>query len=371
MKIMNSLKQLVARCTIIALCATLLTASCDNKENIEPEDCNVYVAGDVNGAATLWKNGVAHNLTDGTRMAKAHSVFVSGRDVYVVGYEASGQEYIKEGVVSTYTSNRNVAKLWKNGVAQNLTDGTYDAEAYSVFVSGSNVYVAGFEASGQEYQLYGKHNHSVAKLWKNGVAQNFNDGTYSAWAISVFVSGSDVYVAGEDDTGGFAVLWKNGVKQNLADVIFPGTWVSPVFVSGKDVYVAGHETDWTGGNNVVAVLWKNGVKQNLTEITNTSATSVFVLGSDVYVAGTVGKFINAKHVTNAVLWKNGVMQNLTGITFLDTWAHSVFVSGKDVYVLGEEFAPFTGTVVILWKNGVRQNLTDESTFARAYSVFVK
>jgi S-adenosylhomocysteine hydrolase len=64
----------------------------------------VYVAGRDGNVATLWKNGVAQNLANG---AVANSVFVSGNDVYVVGYEDGG--------------NGSVAKLWKNGVAQNLT----------------------------------------------------------------------------------------------------------------------------------------------------------------------------------------------------------------------------------------------------------
>ena len=48
---------------------------------------------------------------------------VAGKgDVYVAGYEYSFQ------------AGSQVAKLWKNGVAQNLSDGTRYAMAYSVFV---------------------------------------------------------------------------------------------------------------------------------------------------------------------------------------------------------------------------------------------
>jgi len=51
-------------------------------------------------------------------------------DVYVVGYEEDEEEY------------RNVT-LWKNGVAQRLTDGKKYASAKSVFVSRTDVYVVG------------------------------------------------------------------------------------------------------------------------------------------------------------------------------------------------------------------------------------
>ncbi|HJS56147.1 MAG TPA: hypothetical protein VJ765_16460, partial [Chitinophagaceae bacterium] len=65
-------------------------------------------------------------------------------------------------------SGKIVAKLWKNGVSQNLSNGQYDAVARSVFVFGTDVYVAGWEIN--------TSGNSVAKLWKNGVAQNLSDG---------------------------------------------------------------------------------------------------------------------------------------------------------------------------------------------------
>src|SRR5690606_40993789 len=45
-------------------------------------------------------------------------------ETYVVGYEGNG--------------SNEVAKLWKNGVAQNLTDGSNNAVAKSVYVSGKD-----------------------------------------------------------------------------------------------------------------------------------------------------------------------------------------------------------------------------------------
>jgi hypothetical protein len=48
-------------------------------------------------------------------------VYVSGTDVYVAGDEYSG--------------TKSVAKFWKNGVATSLTNGSNDAFAYSIFVN--------------------------------------------------------------------------------------------------------------------------------------------------------------------------------------------------------------------------------------------
>ena len=73
----------------------------------------------------------------------------------------------------------NVIKLWKNGVAQNLTDESNSVSIRSVFVAGNDVYVAGHESNEEK---------TIAKLWKNGRAQNYTDGTNHAGDYSVYVS---------------------------------------------------------------------------------------------------------------------------------------------------------------------------------------
>jgi hypothetical protein len=170
----------------------------------------VYIAGDVDGEnlATLWKNGVATFLRDSINYTTANSVFVLGSDVYVAG------------------TMGNVATVWKNGVATSLTDAASPpSSAHSIFVSGSDVYVAGEETSTGPDPVWNIT--SIAKVWKNGVATSLTDGTYNAWASSVFVSGSDVYVAGTD--GRVAILWKNGVATALSSVY--GTTANSVFVT--------------------------------------------------------------------------------------------------------------------------------------------
>jgi len=338
-----------------------------------PEPGDVYVAGyEANGqeynvneyrvehryVAMLWKNGAAKNLTDGKYDASAESIYVSGNDVYVVGYEASGQKYTTwYGTVE----NRFVAKLWKNGEAQNLTDGTRDAYARSVFVSNGDVYVAGWERSGQEYKdndIIGTERRYVAKLWKNGVAQNLTDGTHDARAASVFVSGNDVYVAGSENSVN-AILWKNGEAEILFSSFY-GAVATSVFVAGDNVYVAGVREAYSsvGAGSTInsGKLFTNGAEQNLNI---NSPNSVYVSGDDVYVVGTAqfqGTPVGTK------LWKNGVEQYLADIGF---GAYSVYVTDKDVYVAGRD-----QRAAMLSKNDVSQNLTDGTFYASANSVFV-
>jgi hypothetical protein len=303
---------------------------------------------------------------------QANSVFVSNSDVYVAGFEIFDQ----------YRPSIFHAVLWKNGVKHFRSDvpftefasvfvadsnvcvtglishpessvllrindnALYYSDSYrflyvtSIFVSGGDVYITG---SASKYILengsYTEETTQKAILWENGVARYLTDGNSNASANSVFVSGNDVYVAGDD--GDRAVLWKNGAAQYLSDGGHPALAKS-VFVSGDDIYVAGKDGD-------DAVLWKNGIAQHITTgIRNAVANSVFVAGDDVYVAGNQG-------VGDASLWKNNVWQNLTQNTFPAIYssnsANSVFVSGGDVYVAGTEKQRAT-----VWKNGVAQEL---------------
>ncbi len=144
---------------------------------------DVYVSGygnDNGSQAKLWKNGVATILDKvATGNISANDVFVAGNDVYVVG----------EKQLNTYNSFFNfypsVAVLWKNGVATNLTNGNTKANATSVFVSGSDVYVCGYEFIHMYNTSGGGTNN--AKIWKNGVTGVVSKTNNNLIPTSIFV----------------------------------------------------------------------------------------------------------------------------------------------------------------------------------------
>jgi hypothetical protein len=294
------------------LLSTAFASPTDGGENPAPApetavnpNPDVYVAGYVynNGrtVAALWKNGVATNLTDGTHNAEAKSVYVSGSDVYVAGFDGLP--------VYGGPAGQKTATLWKNGAATSLTGGTFATDASSVFVSGKDVYVAGYET--REDMTQSTRGIYIAKVWKNGAATNLTGDTAFAFAESVFVSGADVYAAGYEvlvANKRTLTLWKNGIATRLSAANSSTVESGSVFVSGKDVYVAGRE-------NYHATLWKNGTAIRLSESTKSEAQSVYVYGGDVYVAGTEDD--------HATLWKNGVRTRLTG--YGTARAYSVFV----------------------------------------------
>jgi len=163
-------------------------------------------------SAVYWKNGNEVYLIKGgygsSLADEANSIFVAGQDVYACGALE--------------------AQYWKNGtyfyLAGSGPSSGLRTEANSICVSGSDVYVAGTQSDGEPVQGYfGTSYRDVAKYWKNGIAVNLSDGTKEAYATSIAVSGNDVYVAGgEEKTAGtgdyVAKYWKNGSPVILGDV---------------------------------------------------------------------------------------------------------------------------------------------------------
>jgi len=243
---------------------------------------NVYVAGNNNDpnrnddGAVLWKNGIPTILTAGVKSESASSVFVAGNDVYVTGAAWYNEDVA--GITSWV-----LPTLWKNGVPSILTIPTHSnigfssCTAGSVFVANNNVYIVGVGTGGCSSNY---RDITIAILWKNGIPtfltdeneEMFFNGQKLSEAYSVYVDGSDIYVAGAigtfinnySDISWSATLWKNGVPIAL-DKNF---YATSVFVSGSDIYVV------EGGNG--AILWKNGVSTYLSKEASAWPNSIFV-----------------------------------------------------------------------------------------------
>jgi hypothetical protein len=347
----------------VGMALALALVSCGggskSKKNDEPViggGPGVYVAANAYYSQTLqcavvFKDGaLLQRLSQ--EYTTARSVFVSGDDVYVAG--CTGEPYGGE------EGGPYRARLWKNGVQQELQNSSNaDSMAGSVFVSGDDVYVAGWVVSGDGYR---------ATLWKNGVATQLSNNSSTAW--SVFVSGSNVYVSGDSEQG--ATLWTNSGTPQYTASHFVGEVANSVYVSGSGVYCAGQARDNSQQHAYRAAYWKDGTLQNL-QYNNmnihSNAWSVFASGSDVYVAG--GEEVGNDSAT-ARLWRNGAPQNLQGLSS-DSYAFSVYVSGGNVYVAGNNENPQNHYPrITLWKDGAPSYLTGSGILAGyATSVFVK
>ncbi|WP_081894243.1 Ig-like domain-containing protein [Muricauda sp. MAR_2010_75] len=299
---------------------------------------NVYVAGfDLSGnnvVAVLWKNGEAHNLTDGTNNARAHSVFVDDNGiVHVVGYE--------------FVNGVKVAMLWEpdgeNIKATILSNPANEAEAQSIFINENGTsFVAGYEL----------HNGTRdAMLWIDQMANIVSDGSSNAYAYDVYVDGTDVYVVGSQSINGTkaAILWFNDQVVGLTDGSTQAQ-ANSVFVQNGNTYVAG-EQDIAGFK---ALLWDSSQPNPvaLTNINEGTALSVTGNGTDIFVAGAQ---TNAQNQSFATLWTNGSPTALADGGMGPSSARSVFLYDSDVYLAGYQIE--NGVYMAkLWVNGVQTDL---------------
>jgi hypothetical protein len=330
---------------------------------IPPPDSTVYIAGNIGTNAVLWKNGIPDTLS--STISTANQVLLSGTDVYVAG--------VSQGVLNSLATAPDIQSgqyvYWKNGIQNNIDTVQEIGHPGSVAVAGSDVY------------------YSNGYAWKNGAmillpgiaAQPTNSGTGNngqGIVITNFALGTDVYFAGIDSLNN-GVYWKNGNYNLAAPYGGRGTTmplVSCMYVSGSDVYVAGMSDR--------AVYWLNGTANFLQPRPDMSfvsaVNSIFVSGTDVYTTGRLypsetpaGLFLGAAY------WKNGVENDLQVITPPDAFTFytttSVFVVGSDVYVAGFSSyfpAPYNimNDTAVYWKNGVETSLHKAG---QALSIFVQ
>lgn len=298
---------------------------------------DVYISGyESNGTnrnALYWKNGVPVRLTFGTNDSVANGIFVTESDVYVAGVEDSN-------------AGKWVAKYWLSGVPYALSDGTYDAVAYRILVEDGNIHVTGKE--------YDALDNSEGRYWRNGQVHCLTNGDQ---AVGIACSGTNVLLCGS--VFGWAVYWIN-------DVLYPVTGVMSssysLVLSDTNIYVAGN-IDTNACRQ--AVYWENWVPRFLTDGSkDANALAIAVSGEDIHVVGYESNGINDV----AMYWKNGVANPLSdGSSNAD--ARAIVVSGKDIYIIGNIYNG-SNNVAMLWKNGLPFPLSDGSRDTRATDVFL-
>lgn len=304
---------------IVGIIGLATIISCKKNKSPNSDKTVVYVCGYTQTAQSshigaYWKNGILTTVPN-TNVIK--SIIVSGNDVYMLGTNG----------------------YWKNQV---YTDLGMNSTLNSIYISNNDVYVAGSEII---------RDTATASYWKNGtlVVLNSNTDTSSfvntgfylsdfhySMANSIFVSGSDVYVAGYvNTTGDQLTYWKNGKATYFTNPLQSYSRANSIFVSGNDVYIAGWLDDY---NNGYIGYWKNGVSTSLSS-NGVSAQSILVENGNVFIAG----YINNSGPDDAAFWENGMETTLpNGI-----YATGIGIANSDIYICGRS----NNNEAIYWKNG--------------------
>jgi len=256
------------------------------------------------------------------------------------------------------TNGKSVAAYWKNGVVTKLTDSSSHAFAKSILVNGSDVYVAGYEMV---------NNIQNATYWKNGVKNVLSSQPSEAYSIAMNSEG--VYVAGyaiDPDPYVYMVTtyWKNGIPMGLPGKT-PNFTPRRVVAIGNDIYVSGAIADPKDGH-FTATYWKNGSLIKPADTSSTTfSTAIAVNGTDVHLSGfTMAQ--NGKDV--ATYWKNGVSSMLADSS-ANSLANEIALAGNDVYIVGTSVYNALN-VATYWKNGVQQQLTDVASNSQGHAIAV-
>ena len=327
LNVMTTMKKL----SILIIIFTALSCSNDNSSKEEETTATVkdiYVGGYEKKSnagkliATIWKNGFATSLTDGTKNAVVNDITVSGNDVYAVGFEED-------------LNGTRMVKFWKNSLPVNLVSAP-GSFANAVAVNGKDVYILGSAYENNEY---------VQKMWKNGSVI-----TLQGDRRSIAANNDNVYTVGVQEER--ARFWTNETGSNLANgPSYSGAY--DIEIKGNDVYIAGVEVI----NKIsVAKLWKNGIGSNLSDGKFTTvATDISITGNDVYVLGYENNL-----GSNSKLWKNGEV----------IWSKDNFET-NDLKAVGQDYFLLSnaGQIAQIIENGVAQNLS--SAFqSRANALFI-
>jgi len=334
---------------ILLLTATIAAlSSCSKKSDSAdpiklPGNATAYVAGATGDTAVYFVNGKEYTLTSGKTPAAANSLAISGSGIYVAGYESNGAH--------------TVAKYWKNGVATVLSDTSTNASATAIAVSGSgsDVYVAGWVSIGST---------TAAALWKNGTLKLLSAAGHGGAANALCIDNGDVYIAGCDSAAGQAAAcyWKNGAMNTLPDSLSFAV-ARGIAVNLSDVYVVGYDCSPDEYSYIGPRLWKNGsivqlpVSSTYYSGHNAIATSVAVTGNTTYVGG--------QDFFRAAYWQNGTENFVDG-----SQCNAVAVENGDIYLAGyaNALANTNGSSAVFWRNGIILPLDYSAATANAIVV---
>ena len=246
---------------------------------------------------SVYKNGT--RIYDfRTDSAYITAIAVSGNDVYMAGrFYLNSPPYYR-------------ASAWKNGVLIYRDNANLETYANEIDISGSNILISGRGSNISTGAIFGRY-------WLNGTATNLTDAYELYGGV---ISGNDIYTCGFTNTNYAPAYWKNGIKNQLQSAGLGGS-AHQILVSGSDVYVVGNDIV---NNDYQQMLWKNGQSLSLPSTFNAGGTAYGIAldGTDVYVAGQVNHNQGSSGGEVAVFWKNGVMKVLAP---LSNWSQAVAV----------------------------------------------
>jgi len=288
-------------------------------------DSTVYCVGNrvpedgKKSVGTLWKNGKAFDVTDGTNDVMLTDLHITQNGIYCIGSEADGKTYKTKN--DSY-AKRSRAKVWiiRDGAVVKttaLTDGKNDALAKSIYVDNNeNIHIAGYD-NGKKLYLRSDY-HSDSRYWvvdgdSGKLLKTEQPFKTSGICTTIWGDDDEIMLGGYidddlDSSGGWkALYWKDGWGRNLESVDFE-TIITDGCFSGNDWYMCGHS------RNSNALYYMNGRLMFLNEPKSggqAKASSITVVNNDIYIAGFLKQSEESVYMNG--YWKNGSFVPIEGL----------------------------------------------------------
>ena len=313
------------------------------------------LAGDQNGHAFLWRDGVMTDLgTLGGHNSQEQWPVKDNRGLIVGSAETSTPDPFNEDFCG-FDSNSGVPPtgliclgfLWKDGVMTALpTLGGNNAQAVGV---NDLDQVVGFAEQRTQYQncsansVPGQQPQILdiqAVVWGPNPGEIHTlaplPGDVSAWAIGINNYGQVIGVSGICLSPNFnapgattpqnAVIWQHGTVTSLGTLggypVFPWAINSNGQVVGQS---------WTAGNTTIdAFLWQDGVMSDLGVVSGDIGSLAFSLND---LGQVVGVSCPADFNCRAFLWQKGAMIDVNSLVIGPTSLH--LINGNDINSRGE------------------------------------
>ena len=308
-------------------------------KNLVAATTDVYITGMMKLSSAsnqvvpvYWKNGVA-NTVPHIGDAEALTVAIAGSDVYLAGYDTE----VGGTIQPCY---------WKDGVEHLLpVPNHFTGTTYAIAVQGSDVYVVG------SYFTHDSNETQRAMVWKNGVGTLLAFNNDNSVATGIAINGSNVYISGNATFNGVscAVYWKNNIWHPFAGITQNSQATGIVVDSHNNFYISGSDTSGTG-------YWKDAIFRPLPDETGVSTPITINSTNDVYTGGQKGQ--------GPAYWKNGQAVSLVIKDLTTGSVQAIAIGGGDVYTAVYYFTMSSGSAYSYYKNTAAvQNL------ANATSVF--
>jgi len=305
------------------------------REKCTSWDAHEHECNSTDSFPGYWKNEEWHPFD--THDGQVYSIIVSGSDVYCAGYVLENE--------------KSVGGYWKNDtwIALPAIDSSWSSVVKTIVLSGTDVYTGGY--------CYNNMWRRVAGYWKNGVWNLLSpvDAQWDSEVTTIVVSDGDVY-AGGCNSGEGSGFWKNGVWTTLCNYAINSNVLS-LAVSGSDVYAAGWRTNLIG--DYFPGYWINGTWRGLESPQGLnhgpdSGFDIVLSGSDVYIGGyIIDNDDNDLHRWgSAGYWKNGTWNSLASGELEDKVSQvmAIAVSGTDIYASGLYVKKSGDAAACYWKN---------------------